>query len=135
MAALTKKQRGMKMGIDRNSLSGPLSLSAQLAAQAAIGGETPRSDRLIEYLHRLQDTHGALFADHLAALAQAMKMARAEVFEVATFYHHFDVVAEGQTPPPPLTVRVCDSLTCAMHGGVELAEALDLGLPSRSPPH
>ncbi|MDD3674362.1 NAD(P)H-dependent oxidoreductase subunit E [Thauera propionica] len=108
----------------RGPTRSPLPEAALAAARAAIDGETPRRDRLIEYLHRLQDAHGALFADHLAALAEAMKLARAEVFEVATFYHHFDVVGEGQTPPPALTVRVCDSLTCAMHGGVELAQAL-----------
>ena len=103
----------------------PLPESARAAAQVALAGETPRRDRLIEYLHRLNDEHGALFADHLAALAEAMKLARAEVYEVATFYHHFDVVAEGEAAPAALTVRVCDSLTCAMHGGAELAAALE----------
>ncbi|TVT56579.1 MAG: NADH-quinone oxidoreductase subunit F, partial [Azoarcus sp. PHD] len=103
----------------------PLPESARAAAQAALAGETPLRDQLIEYLHRLQDAHGALFADHVAALAEAMKLARAEVYEVATFYHHFDVVAAGDSAPAGLTVRVCDSLTCAMHGGEELAGALE----------
>ncbi|PKO55065.1 MAG: NADH-quinone oxidoreductase subunit F, partial [Betaproteobacteria bacterium HGW-Betaproteobacteria-21] len=74
----------------------PLSEAARAAAWAALAGEQPCADRLIEYLHRLQDTHGALFADHLAALAEALKLARAEVYEAATFYHHFDVVAAGE---------------------------------------
>ncbi|NMG54436.1 NAD(P)H-dependent oxidoreductase subunit E [Aromatoleum aromaticum] len=102
----------------------PLPASARLAASAALAGETPRADRLIEYLHRLQDEHGALHADHLAALAEAMKLARAEVFEVATFYHHFDFVPAGGKAPPALTVRVCESLGCAMAGGAELAASL-----------
>ncbi|QDF98443.1 NADH-quinone oxidoreductase subunit F [Azoarcus sp. DD4] len=103
----------------------PLPEAARAAANAALAGETPRADHLIEYLHRLQDAHGALYADHLAALAEAMKLAQAEVYEVATFYHHFDVVRAGETPPPPLTVRVCDSLTCALYGGPELAAELE----------
>ncbi len=102
----------------------PLPEAARAAAAAALAGEEPRRERLIEYLHRLQDTHGALHADHLAALAEAMKLARAEVYEVATFYHHFDVVKQGEAAPPALTVRVCDSLSCAMAGGAELAADL-----------
>jgi formate dehydrogenase len=108
----------------RRDLIAGLPEPARAAARAALAGEIPRRDRLLEYLHRLQDAHGAIVADHLAALAEAMKLSRAEVYEVATFYHHFDVVGEGEPPPPPLTVRVCDSLTCAMHGGTELAEVL-----------
>ncbi len=102
----------------------PLSETARDAARAALAGEAPRRDRLIEYLHRLQDAHGALHAGHLAALAEALQLARAEVFEVATFYHHFDFVAEGGAAPLALTVRVCDSLGCAMAGGAELAATL-----------
>ena len=107
----------------------PLPQAARAAAAAALAddvaaGIVPRPDRLIEYLHRLQDAHGALFADHLAALAEALKLARAEVYEVASFYHHFDIVRAGEAAPPRLTVRVCDSLGCAMAGGAELATAL-----------
>jgi len=109
---------------DRPRRREPLPVSARLAASAALAGEAPRADRLIEYLHRLQDEHGALHADHLAALAEAMKLARAEVFEVATFYHHFDFVPAGGKAPPALTVRVCESLGCAMAGGAELAASL-----------
>ncbi len=101
-------------------------LAGAAVCEGGQGGEgAPRADRLIEYLHRLQDAHGALYADHLAALAEALNLARAEVFEVATFYHHFDVVREGETAPPPLTVRVCDSLSCALAGGAELAARLE----------
>jgi formate dehydrogenase len=79
---------------------------------------------LIENLHRIQDRHGHLSAAHLAALAEAMKLAQAEVYEVATFYHHFDVVKEGETAPPQLTVRVCETLSCAMAGAEKLLEKL-----------
>src|SRR5437868_11699840 len=76
-----------------------------------------RRDLLIEHLHLIQDRYGHISSAHLAALAAEMKLAQAEVYEVATFYAHFDVVKEGETPPPPVTVRVCDSLSCAMAGG------------------
>ncbi|KON81690.2 NAD(P)H-dependent oxidoreductase subunit E [Azoarcus sp. PA01] len=109
---------------DRPRRREPLPASARLAASAALAGETPRADRLIEYLHRLQDEHGALHADHLAALADALQLARAEVYEVASFYHHFDIVPAGAEAPPKLTVRVCESLGCAIAGGVELAATL-----------
>jgi formate dehydrogenase beta subunit len=88
-------------------------------------GDAPlRGDLLIEYLHRVQDRYGFLSAAHLTALARELKLAPAEVFEVATFYHHFDVVKEGEVPPPPLTVRVCDSLSCELAGGGALHSAL-----------
>jgi len=88
-------------------------------------GERPRRrDLLIEHLHLIQDRYGHLSAAHLAALANEMKLALTEVYEVATFYAHFDVVKEGQTPPPALTVRVCDSLSCAMAGGEGLLAEL-----------
>ncbi len=84
-------------------------------------GERPRRrDLLIEHLHLVQDRYGHLSAAHLAALAAEMKLALTEVYEVATFYAHFDVVKEGETPPPTVTVRVCDSLSCAMLGGENL---------------
>src|SRR5213075_1093494 len=91
----------------------------------ALLGERPRQrDLLIEHLHLIQDTYGHLSAAHLAALAQEMKLALTEVYEVATFYHHFDVVKEGETPPPPITVRVCETLSCQMAGAEKLREAL-----------
>ncbi|MGE0062998.1 MAG: NAD(P)H-dependent oxidoreductase subunit E, partial [Xanthobacteraceae bacterium] len=83
-----------------------------------------RRDLLIEHLHLIQDRYGHLSAAHLAALAAEMRMAQAEVYEVATFYSHFDVVKEGETPPPAITVRVCDSLSCAMAGSEELLKKL-----------
>ena len=72
-----------------------------------LGNQPRRRDLLIEYLHLIQDTYKQLSAAHLAALASEMKLAMTEVYEVATFYHHFDVVKEGETAPPALTVRVC----------------------------
>ncbi len=81
-------------------------------------------DLLIEHLHLIQDTYGCLSAAHLQALAAEMKLAMAEVYEVASFYAHFDIVLDGETPPPALTVRVCDSLTCALAGGEALRAAL-----------
>src|SRR5215475_4679294 len=91
----------------------------------ALLGEAPRNrDLLIEYLHRIQDTYGQISAAHLAALASEMRLAFAEVFETATFYAHFDVVKEGDRKIPSLTVRVCDSLTCAMLGSDELMRTL-----------
>jgi len=98
---------------------------AALAEVRGLLGSSPRRrDLLIEYLHRIQDRHGHLSAAHLAALAEEMKLSLAEVYEVATFYHHFDVVKEGETPPPPLTVRVCETLSCQMAGGDELLSRL-----------
>jgi formate dehydrogenase beta subunit len=88
-------------------------------------GAAPRErDLLIEHLHRLQDRFGHLSAAHLAALAQEMRLAQTEVFEVASFYHHFDIVREGGTAPPALTVRVCDGLPCEMAGARDLLKRL-----------
>ena len=76
-------------------------------------GDNLRSrDLLIEYLHLIQDKYGCLSAEHLVALAEEMKIALTEVYEVATFYAHFDVVNAETKPPPPITIRVCDSVTC-----------------------
>ncbi|AUH32428.1 NAD(P)H-dependent oxidoreductase subunit E [Paracoccus tegillarcae] len=91
-------------------------------------GEAPRSrDLLIEYLHRIQDQYGHLSAAHLRALAEEMRLAMAEVYEVATFYAHFDVVKEDEAPPPALTIRVCDSLSCELAGAQALLAALKDG--------
>jgi len=83
-----------------------------------------RRDLLIEHLHLIQDEFGHLSAAHLAALAEEMRLAQAEVYEDATVYAHFDVVKEGETPPPALTVRVCDSLSCELAGARQLMAAL-----------
>ncbi|MBR0871787.1 NAD(P)H-dependent oxidoreductase subunit E [Bradyrhizobium tropiciagri] len=88
-------------------------------------GDRPRQrDLLIEYLHLIQDKYHQISAAHLAALADEMKLSFAEVFETATFYAHFDIVKEGEPNVAPLTVRVCDSLTCAMLGGEKLLKDL-----------
>jgi len=92
--------------------------------RALLGERERRRDLLIEHLHLIQDRYGYLSAAHLAALAQETKLALTEVYEVATFYAHFDVVKEDETPPPALTVRVCDSLSCAMAGGEHLLRTL-----------
>src|SRR4029453_5637246 len=76
-----------------------------------LGNEPRRRDLLIEHMHKINSRYGHLSAAHLAALAQEMKLSQTEVYEVATFYHHFDVVKEDETPPPAVTVRVCDSLS------------------------
>src|SRR5215475_8967628 len=94
--------------------------------KALLGDRSRRRDLLIEFLHLIQDHYSHISAPHLAALADEMKLAQAEVYEVATFYAHFDVVKDGP-PPPAITVRVCDSLSCAMTG----AEKLIAGLPGK----
>jgi formate dehydrogenase len=83
---------------------------------------------LIEFLHLVQDEYGHLSAAHLRALAEEMRISQAEVYEVATFYAHFDVVKEGETPPPALTIRVCDSLSCELAGAQQLKAAFEDGL-------
>ncbi len=99
---------------------------AALAEVVSLLGDRPRRrDLLIEHLHLLQDHFGCLHARHLRALAVEMRLAQAEVYEVASFYHHFDIVKEGETPPPPVTIRVCESLSCALAGAEDLIAALD----------
>src|SRR3954464_13702110 len=95
-----------------------------------LGDRPRRRDLLIEYLHLIQDKYRQISAAHRAALAEEMKLAFAEVFETATFYAHFDVVKEGEPDIAPLTIRVCDSLTCAMLG----AEKLLLELQDKAGP-
>src|SRR5262249_52291722 len=92
--------------------------------RALLGDAPRRRDLLIEHLHAIQDRFGHLSAAHLVALADEMKMAMAEVYEVATFYHHFDVVKEGDAPPPAITVRVCASIACDLAGSRDLLDKL-----------
>ena len=92
--------------------------------RALLGPRSRQRDLLIEHLHLIQDRYGHLSAAHLAALAAEMKLALAEVYEVATFYAHFDVVKEDEAAPPTVTVRVCDSLSCAMRGAEHLLRDL-----------
>ena len=112
----------------RKAVSHPKGRQVEPAAlaeiQALLGDRARRRDLLIEHLHLIQDHYRQLAARHLAALAHEMRLALAEVYEVATFYAHFDVVLDD-SPPPSITVRVCDSLTCAMLGGETLRQALD----------
>src|SRR5215831_10758529 len=92
---------------------------------ASLLGNSPRRrDLLIEYLHRIQDDFGCISAAHMVALASEMKVAMTEVYEVATFYHHFDVVKDGENPPPAITVRVCDSISCEIAGSNALLGTL-----------
>jgi len=93
-----------------------------------LGDQPRRRDLLIEFLHLIQDQYGHLSAAHLRALAEEMRLSMAEVYEVATFYAHFDVVKEGEVPPLALTIRVCDSLSCELAGAQALKAALEEGL-------
>ena len=102
---------------------------AALADVRALLGDRPRRrDLLIEHLHLIQDHYGHLSVQNLNALAEEMRMAQTEVYEVATFYAHFDVVKDGDVPPPALTIRVCDSLSCELAGAQALKSALEDGL-------
>ncbi len=103
-------------------------LNALVEVQNLLGDESRKRDLLIEHLHKIQDRYGHLSAAHLTALAHEMKLATTEVYEVASFYHHFDVVREGDTAPPALTVRVCDSVSCEIAGSEDLIAALEAGL-------
>jgi NADH:ubiquinone oxidoreductase subunit F (NADH-binding) len=99
--------------------------AAALEDVRALLGDAPRRrDLLIEHLHRIQDRYGHLSDGHLLALATELGLTAAEVYEVATFYHHFDVVKDGETPPAELTVRVCDSVACEMAGSAALLDRL-----------
>ena len=122
-----KKKRGG--GNERGKPKGrPVETRALAEIQALLGAVPRRRDLLIEHLHKIQDRYGHLSAAHVAALAREMQLSQTEVYEVATFYHHFDVVKEGETPPPPLTVRVCDSLSCELAGAGELMSGLKRAL-------
>src|ERR1700744_4818872 len=107
-----KKRRGGAGGVRGTPKGRQVDPQAREDVRALLGDAPRRRDLLIEHLHKIQDHYKCLSARHLVALADEMKMAMAEVYEVATFYHHFDVVKEGDTPPPALTVRVCDSIAC-----------------------
>ncbi len=126
MAAEQARKRKVRVARGR-----PVDLTALEEIRALLGEAPRRRDLLIEHLHKIQDAYKCISAKHIVALAHEMKLSPAEVYEVATFYHHFDVVKEGETPPPPLTVRVCESLTCQMYGAHELIDALKRGLGER----
>jgi formate dehydrogenase beta subunit len=109
----------------RNTPKGrPVDPVAREEIARLLEGAPREPEQLIENLHRIQDRFGHLSAAHLNALAEAMKLAMAEVYEVATFYHHFDIVKEGEAAPPALTVRVCETLSCRMAGAERLLDKL-----------
>ncbi|MDB5808218.1 MAG: hypothetical protein JWN94_340 [Betaproteobacteria bacterium] len=109
----------------------PVDAAALAEVCALLGTEPRRRDLLIEHLHKIQDAYGCISAAHVVALAREMNLAYAEVYEVATFYHHFDVVKEGDVKPAPLTVRVCDSLSCELGGAQPLLERLRSALGAK----
>lgn len=102
----------------------PIDLAVLEEIRELLGDDPRRKDLLIEHLHKIQDAYQHISAKHIVALAHELILATAEVYEVATFYHHFDVVKDGETPPPPLTVRVCDSISCELAGAKPLIDAL-----------
>ena len=120
-----KSQKSNKKKNKRYQVKGrQVTNSAISEIQSLLGDRPRRADLLIEYLHLIQDTYKHVSAEHMAALAKEMRLAMAEVYEVATFYHHFDVVKEGDNAPAPLTVRVCDGITCEMMGAKALKQEL-----------
>ena len=115
-----KRTRGKKGRVE-----GRTTPHKSLADIRELLGDEPRSrDMLIEHLHKIQDHYGHISNRHILALAIDMSLPMAEVYETATFYHHFDVIKPKETPPPPLTIRVCESLSCEMFGAKELIEDL-----------
>ncbi len=116
----------------RHTKGRQLSDDALAEVRALLGAAPRRADLLIEHLHKIQDAYGHLSAAHLRALAEEMRLSMAEVYEVATFYAHFDVVKEDETPPPALTIRVCDSLSCELAGAQALKSALESGLDRKA---
>src|SRR5437763_8143170 len=117
-----------RLGRKRGARSAPKGRQVDARAleevRLLLGAMPRRRDLLVECLHRIQDAHGSISAAQIVALAHEMRLALAEVYEVATFYAHFDVVKEGSTPPPAVTIRVCESLSCAMAGAETLIEQL-----------
>jgi len=120
---LRPKLRPKGRALDHDSLA---------RVRGLLAGMPRRRDLLIEALHRLQDGIGHLAAPDLRALAEEFSIPQAEVFEVASFYHHFDIVKEGEAPPPELTIRVCDSVACMIAGAEALATALESGVDGQA---
>ena len=131
--AISTRKKGKNLKLPRAVGKGrqvdPKALSE---VQALLGDESRQEDLLIEHLHKIQDKYHYISAAHLVALAREMKLSKAEVYEVATFYHHFDVIKEEDTPPPDLTVRVCESLTCEMKGAHSLIKSLESALANEA---
>ncbi len=116
MAGGKQKRRGAGLALRPAPKGRSVDPRALEEVRALLGDEPRRRDLLIEHLHRIQDRYGHLSAAHLTALAFEMRLTPAEVYEVASFYHHFDIVKEGDAPPPPVTVRVCESIACQLAG-------------------
>ncbi len=128
--AASRPLRGDPPRRGRTEPKGRQVTASALDAVAALLGETvTRRDLLIEHLHAIQDRYGEISAAHLAALAELMRLAQAEVFEVASFYAHFDIVKEGDPPVAPVTIRVCDSLSCCMAGAEDLLASIESNVP------
>ena len=131
-----KKFRAMPKGrqVEPAARVRVLALLAEHGFVESPGGDEPapplKRDLLIEYLHLIQDKYRCLSAAHLAALADLMKLAMTEVYEVASFYAHFDIVKENEAEPPPVTIRVCDSIACQLAGAEELLTQLQNGMPA-----
>ena len=121
---------------DRGPERGPKGRALDDAAirdvSALLGSRPIRRDLLIEFLHLIQDQFGCLSAEHLCALAEVMRLSQAEVYEVASFYDHFDVVKEGQPKPAPLTIRVCDSVSCMIAGAEDLLAELGTAIDPKA---
>jgi len=116
---------GRKRGVRGHPKGRPVDPQAVTEIRELLGRSRRQRDLLIEFLHRIQDRYGHISAAHILALAEELKLAPTEVYEVATFYHHFDVVKEGQTAPPALTVRICETLSCQMAGADTLRHAVE----------
>ena len=106
-----KKGRIAGIVIDHNTIS---------EIKKLIGNQSIKRDMLIEHLHKIQDNYHHISNRHIAALAKIMNLSMAAIYETATFYHHFDIVSDDETPPPNVTIRVCDSVTCEMFGAKKL---------------
>ena len=125
MEAAIKTNKKSKRG---NPKGRPVDAQALADVQALLGSAPRRRDLLIEHLHKIQDRYGHISAAHMVALARELALATTEVYEVATFYHHFDVIKESGAVPPALTVRVCDSLSCELAGALPLLDKLKAAL-------
>ncbi|MCT7377163.1 NAD(P)H-dependent oxidoreductase subunit E [Chelativorans salis] len=117
-----------RRGRDRGHKGRALDDAALHDVQALLASRPRRRDLLIEFLHLIQDQYGCLSAPHLRALAEEMRLSQAEVYEVASFYDHFDIVKEGEAQPAPLTIRVCDSISCMLAGAEDLLDELSAAI-------
>lgn len=123
---ISAQKTGKKTKLARITSKGrQINPKALAEVRQLLGDASRQKDLLIEHLHKIQDFYKHISANHLVALAYEMKLSRAEVYEVATFYHHFDVIKEGDAIPADLTVRVCDSMSCGMAGAEDLVSSLE----------